>query len=65
MAKKAVFVDLEKHPDLYDAVTELAQENRTSAASIARKLIEKGLKQEGFKVSGKKIKVNKVDAEKV
>ena len=53
MAKKAVFVDLTKYPDLYDGLMELARQNYGSAAPIVRKFIEKGLKEKGFKVNAK------------
>lgn len=60
MAKKAVFVDLTKYPDLYDSLMELARQDYTSPAPIVRKFIEKGLKEKGFKVTGKKVKTSQI-----
>lgn len=44
MAKKAVFVDMDQYPELYEEVVKLAKKNFTSRSSIIRQLIEKGLK---------------------
>jgi hypothetical protein len=64
MAKKAVFVDLEKQPDLYAGLQKLAKQNYTGLAPIVKIFIEKGLKESGIKVSGKKNKLTETDSKK-
>jgi hypothetical protein len=43
MAKKAVYVDLSKYPELYDKLVKLAEENYTTPPPLVRKFIREGL----------------------
>lgn len=66
MAEKAVFIDLDDDPEVYEELKRIAEENSMKyIAPVARKYLKIGLKMSGFNVTAKKPKLSKTDSKKV